>query len=277
MNIAITIFIALFPALCWLYFYYKKDAKDPEPKKVIFLTFIMGAVAAFPFLALRYFLPLTSLEHFLMTGVKSIFLFAAFEEIAKLTASILVTQRYRKSFNQLIDGVVYTVTAALGFAFIENFQYFLLFQGELFTSEWMSLILFRGIGNMLAHTIFSGLAGLIWAYAVFSKKITPFHKKHLLAFEIKDFINREILSLHIIRRNILMAHPSRRGGHEKKVLVLEGLVLAALLHALFNVLVSYEVLGRNVTFTVVPLLIGGFLYILYLFNKKYNQKIFKVV
>ncbi len=98
-----------------------------------------------------------------------------------------------------------------------------------------------------------------------------------LAFELKDFFNHEILSLHIIRNNILKAIPSRRGGHEKKVLVLEGIMLASILHVIFNLTTTFELFGKNMAFLIVPALIGGFLYISYLFTKKLNQKILKVI
>ena len=96
-------------------------------------------------------------------------------------------------------------------------------------------------------------------------------------FEFKDFINRERLTLHIIRQNIVKARPSRRGGHEKKILVLEGIVLASLLHIIFNLMTELEILGKSLTFLLVPIIMGGLLYVSYLFTKKLNIKILKVV
>ncbi|MBU0727539.1 PrsW family intramembrane metalloprotease [Patescibacteria group bacterium] len=275
-NIAIALFFALIPALAWLSLYYHKDYKDPEPKKIILQTFLLGALVALPFLGFRYFLPSISNGSMLFTGVVGVLIFAALEEVTKLSASIFIVTHHKRDFNQLIDGVVYAVTAALGFAFVENMVYLLSFlasgaDGVLF------VVAFRSLGTMLAHTLFSGLAGLVWAYAYFSKQISPFQKKQLLAFELKDFINREILTLHIIRQNILKARPSRRGGHEKRVLVLEGVMLATFLHIIFNMTTTFELFGKNMTFMVIPGLIGGFLYVSYLFTKKLNQKILKVV
>lgn len=272
-NIAIAFFFAVIPALAWLSLYWHKDYKDPEPKKVIFQTFFLGALAAIPFLLLRYILPFDSI---IFAGISGVIIFAVMEEMAKLTASIFVVTHHKRDFNQLIDGVVYAVAAALGFAFIENMYYLSNFlasgaDGVLF------VVAFRSLGTMLAHTLFSGLAGLIWAYAYFSKQISPFQKKHLLAFELKDFINKEILTLHIIRQNILKARPSRRGGHEKKVLVLEGIMLATILHVIFNLTTTFELFGHSMTFLIVPGLIGGFMYISYLFTRRLNQKILKVV
>ena len=277
-NTAAAFFFALFPALCWLSIYYHKDYRDPEPKKAIIQTFLAGALMALPFLFLRLGVQWLDISSLVFKGFMSVIIFAALEEMAKLSASIFVATRHRLEFNQVIDGVIYAVTAALGFAFVENMIYlteFLATPQE--TGSLLYVVAFRGLGTMLAHSLFSALAGLVWAYAYFSKQITPFKKKHLLAFELKDFINHEILSLHIIRQNILKAHPSRRGGHEKKVLVLEGIVLATFLHILFNLTTTLKLFGQNLTFLIVPALMGGFLYVSYLFTKKLNTKILKVV
>ena len=276
-NIATAFFFALIPAFAWLVLYYHKDYKDNEPKKLITQTFLLGALVALPFLGLRYLFPVIGGASALFAGITGVVIFAAMEEMAKLSASIFVVTHHKHDFNQLIDGVVYAVTAALGFAFVENMIYFVDFLTSMGTEDLLFVTAFRSLGTMLAHTLFSALAGLIWAYAYFSKQISPFQKKHLLAFEFKDFINREILTLHIIRQNILKARPSRRGGHEKKVLVLEGIVLATFLHIIFNLTTTFELFGQNVTFLIIPGVIGGFLYVSYLFTKKMNQKILKVV
>ncbi len=280
-NITIASVLALLPALCWLFIYYKKDYRDPEPKKIILQAFLAGTLMSILFILFRYLMINMHLGSFLIGGISgiiSLILFAVLEEMAKLTAAIFVVTRHKLEFNQIIDGVIYAVSAALGFAFMENLLFFLINFSEIgyFSTSAISIIAFRSLGTMLAHTLFSGLAGLIWAYAHFSKQISPFNKKHLLAFEIKDFINHEILTLHIIRQNILKARPSRRGGHEKKILVLEGIMLAVFLHVIFNIAVTLELFGQNLTFLLVPILIGSFLYISYLFTKKMNTKILKV-
>lgn len=266
------------PALGWLALYYHRDYRDPEPKKVIAQTFLAGAAVGLPFLLLRYSILWLNLDSLIFQGITTVVIFAALEEMAKLSAAIFVVTKNKLAFNQVIDGVVYAVVAALGFAFLENTFYISsFFANTESTNLLVYMIAFRSLGTMLAHTLFSGTAGLIWAYAHFSKQITPFQKKHLLAFEVKDFVNREILSLHIIRQNILKARPSRRGGHEEKVLVLEGIILATLFHALFNIMTTFEILGKNLTFLLVPAVMGGLMYFSYLFTKRVNTKILKVV
>lgn len=275
-SIVIALALSIIPALSWLTFYYKKDYRDPEPKSTIFDAFLAGMVAAIPFLAMKLLMAKIPNLNAIVVGLSSVILFAALEEVAKLAASIFVVTHHKMDFNQVIDGVVYAVTAALGFAFVENLFYFIQFFKYEQQGLW-TLFLFRSLGTMLAHTIFSGLAGLIWAYAYFSKQITPFQEKGLLAFRLEDLINKEILSLHIIRTNILKAEPSKRGGHEKKILVLEGLVAATALHVVFNLTTTYEIFGQSLTFLLVPVIMGGLLYTSYLFTKKLNTQIYKVV
>lgn len=268
--------LAVLPAIFWLAFYYKKDYRDPEPMSAIFQTFLAGCVVAIPFLVLK--LLIAQIPHLgaAFTGITAILLFAALEEMAKLTASIFVVMRHRLDFNQVIDGVVYAVTAAIGFAFVENLFYFIQFlnSGQ---DGLLGVFVFRSFGTMLAHTLFSGLAGLIWAYAYFSKQISPFSQKHLLAFELRDFLNREMLTLHILRKNVLRARPSERGGHEKKMLVMEGMVAAILLHSIFNTATTLQIFGQSLTFLLVPAIMGGLFYVSYWFTKKLNVRILKVV
>ncbi len=268
--------LAVLPAIFWIVFYYKKDYRDPEPMSAIFQTFLAGCVVAIPFLVLKIFLARIPHLGAALTGVSAVLLFAALEEMAKLTASIFVVMRHRLEFNQVIDGVVYAVTAAIGFAFVENLFYFIQFlnSGQ---DGLLNVFVFRSFGTMLAHTLFSGFAGLIWADSYFSKQISPFNQKHLLAFELKDFVNREMLTLHILRKNVLRARPSERGGHEKKMLVLEGMVFAILLHTIFNVSTTLQIFGKGLTFLLVPAIMAGLFYVSYLFTKKLNIQILKVV
>ena len=53
-NIIAAFPFAIIPALCWLYVYYEKDRLDPEPKKIILKTFLVGIAVSFPFIFLRH-------------------------------------------------------------------------------------------------------------------------------------------------------------------------------------------------------------------------------
>lgn len=278
LDFSILFVITLVPAILWVFIYYKKDFKDPEPKEVLFLLFLFGIFAAIPFVFLRYFISWLAISHPLLSGFFALILFAFLEELAKLLAAVFIIRHHQIDFNQIVDGVIYLVVVALGFAFVENLYY--LHAAYISGVGWSHLVeiyAIRSLGTMLGHAVFSGLLGLIWAYAYFSKEITPFNKKRLLAFRVKDWFDLEIFSLHIIRCNVLRARPSRRGGHDESKLVYEGVVLAVGLHVLFNFLVSYQVFGEDITFLVVPFLMIGFFYFSYLFTKSFYTKILKVI
>lgn len=276
-SLFILLAFAFLPVLFWLILYYRQDYRDLEPRRVILQLFLIGMLAALPFLLLRYLLAIFPFISW-MSGVVGVIIFAALEEMTKLSAAVFVIDRRRVEFNQLVDGIIYLVAVALGFAFVESLFYLTAFLWQSLT--WSSFIIvaaFRGFGTVLAHTLFSGIIGFIWAYAYFSTQISPFQKKHILAFELEDWLNREVFSLHIIRHNLLKARPSRRGGHEKRVLVMEGLFLGVILHSVFNLMTTFEIWGQHLTFLLVPFLMGGLMLMGYLFHKKFNHKIFKVV
>ena len=277
-NLLLAFPFAIIPAFSWLFIFYEKDKYDPEPKKIILQTFLVGVAMCFPFIFLRHVMSWLNVDFFFFNETVSVVLFALLEETAKISAAIFVVNHNKVEFNQVIDGAVYAITAALGFSFMENMFYlsgFNAINGNM--QGFMGIVLFRSLGTMLAHALFSGLAGMIWAYAYFSKQISPFNKKNLLSFELRDWVNHEILSLHIIRKNILKGLPSRRGGHEKQALVMEGMMLAVFLHVVFNLTTTLQLFGKNLTFLIVPLLMTGFLYVSYLFTKRMNTKILKVV
>src|SRR3989338_11379966 len=110
------------PVLLWLWFWLKEDC-HPEPRKIIFLTFLAGAaIIPFAFLAeyavIKIFISRgwASMNYY---SVAIIFIFAAIEEYFKYFAAKKAALQ-RKNFDEPIDGLVYLITAALGFAAVEN-------------------------------------------------------------------------------------------------------------------------------------------------------------
>jgi RsiW-degrading membrane proteinase PrsW (M82 family) len=80
------------------------------------------------------------------------------EEFFKFLPFILITLRL-KAFDEIIDGIVYASTIALGFASFENIYYLAHLEGlELFG---------RAFASPLSHTIFSS----IWGYTVGKARI----------------------------------------------------------------------------------------------------------
>lgn len=139
------ILLATAPALFWLWYFWSRDRRDREPPRLVLKLFALGAVAAGPAWLLEGRLALPStlfLDNFVRV--------ALVEEVWKLVPVWLVAYR-RREFDEPMDGIVYAVAAALGFATVENVLYAMRSGPE--------LLLYRAFTSTLAHVGFSGLVG----------------------------------------------------------------------------------------------------------------------
>jgi len=146
----------IIPSLIWLTFFLFEDNKRPEPKQFIFYAFIAGglstAIAAIPEL---YIQKLFSFGEELIPSLSLLFSFAFIEELAKFLAIYFVISK-SKYFDEWVDGMVYMITAALGFAAVENVL-------NLIGADFMvEVTLIRGIGATLLHALASGVLGFYW-------------------------------------------------------------------------------------------------------------------
>jgi RsiW-degrading membrane proteinase PrsW (M82 family) len=180
--------LGILPSFAWLIFYLSED-KKPEPKKTILLAFFSGAVTTvIVFLAQslinQLLLKLGIFEH----SSVSFLVLASLEEVFKFLAVYYVISK-RVEFDEPVDAMIYMITAALGFAAVENIA--AAYNAPLPTI--LETTTLRFFGATLLHTLTSGLVGYYWA-----KSILAFNSKKILIF---------------------------------------GLVLATLLHTLFNYLI----------------------------------------
>ena len=144
----------LIPSLLWLWFWLKEDKKNPEPKGLLTIVFIAGIIGVV------FVLPI---QKFIQTHISSpegqIALYASAEEIIKYLAVLIVLSR-TGHINEPMDWSIYLITAALGFAALENALFLIkpLQMGQntvsLLTGE------FRFLGSTLLHTVSSGILGI---------------------------------------------------------------------------------------------------------------------
>ena len=116
---------SLIPIILILYYVYSRD-RFPEPPRIVFLTFILGAGTVLP---ISILIPVFEgiIENFNLSLIGedfySSFVRAAFlEEACKWLVLIFFCVR-NKEFNEPIDAIVYGVAASLGFAAYENWDY----------------------------------------------------------------------------------------------------------------------------------------------------------
>ena len=158
---------ALLPVILILIYIYKKD-KFPEPKGVVFLTFILGCSTV---LAIDYIIPV--LDNF---GQKNFrgetyffydsFIRAAFlEEFFKFLVLVFYCARHDE-FDEPMDAIIYGVAASLGFAAIENIDYVLKYYKE--PSFTMAIV--RAFSAVPMHTFCGVLMGFLITLSIFEKK-----------------------------------------------------------------------------------------------------------
>lgn len=142
--------LGLLPSLLWLTYWLRKDS-HPEPKilvtKVLLLGIMLSPLAiAAQLLLVQYASRLTGADPNVFASSPSFFLGAALiEELVKYLAVFFVVLR-SPSFDEPVDAMVYMLTAAMGFAAMENI-----------------LVINRVIGDGVAATI--GIWGLRFAGA----------------------------------------------------------------------------------------------------------------
>jgi len=143
MKAILFIILSFAPSFLWLGFFYLKDKERKEPKKLIFLSFVLGMFSVFLVFFLSTFLlvlPATiklllaqkvdpaSID-FEKAVVKAIEAAAVIpwvvasggfmEEIVKFLTVRLSVYR-SKHFNEVSDGIIYSVGTALGYAALES-------------------------------------------------------------------------------------------------------------------------------------------------------------
>lgn len=143
---------SVLPGLAWVWFFYRQDRYDKEPPARIAITFVAGMAAVVPAALIQLPFREWLLEP---SGLVARFL-AAFlvvglgEEAMKLLSVYLAAYRH-EAFDEPLDGIIYAVTASLGFAALEN-----LFYAWNFGIEVAPV---RAVVTTLAHASFGGVAG----------------------------------------------------------------------------------------------------------------------
>lgn len=149
----------LLPALLWLWFWLKEDRLHPEPRGMIMQTFIAGMIAVPLVLPLQRYID----KVYVLVPLTT-FLLAATEESFKWLAAFFAGFETRE-YDEPIDAVIYMITAALGFAALENV--FFLFNSISNISPVQSFINgnLRFVGANLLHVLTSGVIGYFMGLA----------------------------------------------------------------------------------------------------------------
>lgn len=163
MQITLLVLAAVMPAMVLLLHFYRRDL-NREPGAVVLKTFILGALTTIAVLIVAlpmvFLMPLPQSP--VVAGLIMAFCWAAIpEEFFKFLVVRFYAARH-DHFDEPMDGVVYGVTASLGFAVMENVMYVL--QGG-----WVIAVT-RALTAVPAHAFFGAFMGYFVGRSVCGKK-----------------------------------------------------------------------------------------------------------
>lgn len=161
MNLLLT---AIAPVFIIIIYIYIKDKYEKEPKRLLLLSFISGAIVSIVITTILYsgFDVLLPLENHYSIGqqfIKAFFVVGLTEEFSKYIIVRYISQP-RRAFNEPFDGIIYAVMVSMGFAATENIMYVL--QGG------YEVALLRAFTAVPAHATFAILMGYFMGKAKFS-------------------------------------------------------------------------------------------------------------
>ncbi|MFP4267681.1 MAG: PrsW family intramembrane metalloprotease [Spirochaetaceae bacterium] len=155
----LNLFLAALPSVVLLYYFNHRDRRKPEPLGLIFRVFLLGIAIVIPAGLIEFLLDVSIVTPSpLLTNFFRAFIVAAFvEEGLKL----FVVKNFvfdKPEFDKLTDGIIYTITAGLGFAFFENIFY---------SVGGPATLILRGFTAVPLHAAASGIMGYYVGIAKF--------------------------------------------------------------------------------------------------------------
>jgi len=165
MYILISFSMAIAPALYLVRYFHKKDRAKPEPKQLIVKIFILGIFSTAPVVILEGLVVGLFGRFFrwspLLNSLFKAFIVAGLcEEYIKLR----VVKKYAYNnvhFDEVMDGIVYTVIASLGFACMENILYVM--------HGGIRVAILRAFTSVPMHAACSGIMGYYIGMAKFAQ------------------------------------------------------------------------------------------------------------
>lgn len=259
--------LAFIPAFIWLTFIFKKFA-DKKLQTIIFLCGIFSVIPlfliehlfnlypAFDFVSKA--LQLTTNPHlqfvmiYMWVGIS--------EEIIKQLIIRYIDNRYN-IVRTINDSIQISLISALGFAFAENIFYFYNIGGNFGIPIFITTYFFRSIFTTCAHLVFSGFFGYYYGIAKFS----------IVIFEHLNWQGKKFWLYQLIGRKLNIS----RIQAFKEVTILKGLLIAVMLHLIYDYLLQLNNLTDLSIFIIlsVLLVVLGYLILHNLLKNKAGQLI----
>lgn len=153
---------AVAPSAALLYYFYTRDKYEKEPRLLLLKAFLLGGGLVIPvlFVEMRLHIFDTSNTNLFTAGYTAFVVAGLVEESFKFLFFFLYIWK-NSEFNEMYDGIVYSVFISLGFATVENLAYVL--------STGFSTAIVRSLTAVPAHALFAVIMGYYLGIAKFAK------------------------------------------------------------------------------------------------------------
>ncbi len=214
-DIIPVVILSIAPGIFWLWYFYKRNTLEPEPKALVAQVFFFGMICLAPAALIeQLFRPYPFVQTVIVAPIV--------EELIKFLLVYLWIAR-RTDFNEPMDGIVYASAAALGFASSENALYIasaylfpqiaLDIHDPAYGLQWVwKIYLVRAFLTVPGHAVWSAM----WGYAIGWARFVD---------------------------------PART-----RPLIVKGVLISIVLHAFFNFLVNDYPIGAAGMLFLVPLM-----------------------
>lgn len=155
--------LALAPGIAICLYIFYKDIYNREPRLNLIVSFFLGCLAIIPAIIVEQAFPVSSHT---LTGV-AIFAYAvvALSEEGSKFLGLRLYSYTKRSFDEPLDGIVYSVMVSMGFASLENIFYVLQFAQQ---GQGIEVGLKRMFLSVPAHASFAVVMGYFVGKAKFS-------------------------------------------------------------------------------------------------------------
>jgi protease PrsW len=168
--------LALAPGIAISIYFFYKDVYNREPKLNLTVSFILGCISIFPAAWFE-----TQFDHVIDGSIAGVAIFAyaivGFSEEAVKFVGLRCYAYNQKSFDEPLDGIVYSVLVSMGFATVENIMYVLKYSQQ---GMGLQVGVMRMFLSVPAHAAFAVMMG----YFVGKAKFNPQKSFILMVFGI---------------------------------------------------------------------------------------------
>lgn len=156
----LNVILAIVPPLFILYYYWRQDRRRPEPKGLILRVFALGCLSVVPLamIELALMAVVGPLPFWIKVSLEAFVVAALVEEYGKRWVVHKVAFGHQ-AFDEVHDGVLYTIVASLGFACLENILY---------SVNDPNIAILRAFTAVPMHALASGLMGYYLGMAKFA-------------------------------------------------------------------------------------------------------------